>query len=275
MMCPSQALFVFLLCIPAVFGGPSLERSGRSGKFAICPTGDCNDRSIGVQVDFIRERDSAGKKITHHFKESMASTTFTVGAVENVYMGEPLVSASKYPFSTTIAVGKPSSATNAVLQLDTYFFQNKTQVRSENSTTVVDISQDAMKFDIRVSNWVFAQETNSLEVGIKLITNGASKEDGTLAPKDGGKAIDFGNMYFKTPLAAMYDNQEKAVDVRATTSGKSKVVTFTFESFTNEVVYDPTFGGTATESSGSTKALPALTGVLGFLACIIIAEIGF
>ena len=80
------------------------------------------------------------------------------------------------PFSTTIAVGKPSSATNAVLQLDTYFFQNKTQVRSENSTTVVDISQDAMKFDIRVSNWVFAQETNSLEVGIKLITKRAPRE---------------------------------------------------------------------------------------------------
>lgn len=260
----------------AVCTNPSVERYGQSGKFAVCPTSNCPEQSIVVQVDFIRELDASGKKIPHHFRESMASTTFTVGDVEDVRLGQPPTTASKYPFSATIGVGHPKSPTNALLRFDTYFVRNSTQVIIGNSS--VNVPQGALKFDIAVSQWAFADEENTLEVGIKVDTKGASNKDAPLLPGDGrqNKTADFGNMYFSTPLTGLYDGEEKAVDVSEAASGHSKVVVFNFESFTQEVIYDPIMGGKSETSnnggnSGSKSAERGIGG--GAIAGIVIGAV--
>jgi hypothetical protein len=248
---------------------PSLKKTrmtgvqmyGKSGKFEVCPNGDCADKSMTLQVDFIRELDVNGKKVPQHFKENMASTTFTVGDTESLMMGEPSVNATKFPFSSLIQLkgGKGGAATDAVLRLDTYTFSKPTTVITGN--TSVEIMQDAMKFDITVSGWQFEDPMNTLDVGIKLTANGVKNDKAGLeegpatketAKPDGKhktkptktKKIDFGNIYFDTPLSAVYDGVEKAVMVSYSSSGgKSSVITFSFSSFDDTVTYDPTVGG--------------------------------
>ena len=132
------------------------RKHGKSGKFAVCPTGDCTDKSLTAQVDYIREIDTDGKKLPHHSKENMASTTFTVGTAETVQMGNPLVKATKYPFSSTIELMKGpgkqgGAAATAVLTVDTYTFMSPTNVTTGNTT--VEVLADAMKFDVTVGAW--------------------------------------------------------------------------------------------------------------------------
>ena len=237
-----------------------VQMYGSSGKFEVCPDDDCAEKSITVQIDFIRELDTKGKKVSGHYKESMASTTFAVGATESLMMGEPLVNATKYPFSTAIELQtKKGVDLNAVLRVDTYTFPKPTTVVAGN--TSVNIMQDAMKFDISVSGWTFEDPMNTLEVGVALKWKGAKidqtkLEDGpdtkAIIKPDGKdktkptktKKVDFGNMYFDTPESAMYDGVERPVLVGYSSSGsKTSVITFTFSSFTDTVMYDPTIGG--------------------------------
>lgn len=244
--------------------GPTIQLQGKSGKFSVCPTGSCSERSIGVQVDFVREM-SEGKKVPKHFTENMASQEFNVGDPKGVMMGAPAVNASKYPFSAKISVGSGATAKDATLNFDTFFFKQPTTISSNNLT--IEILKDALKFDVTVSDWNFATASNTLEVGIKLTTVGA-KTGGSLTDVDtkGGqkaKALDFGNMYFDAPLVATYDGTEKPVALSSSSSGsKSTVITIGFESFTSSVVYDPTIGGNGNGCAGLQPGMLLITATL-------------
>lgn len=261
------------------------EKFGNSGKFGVCPTGDCAEKALTVEVDFIREIDSKGKKIGSRSKENMASTDFVIGTTENVTMGEPLVNASKYPFSTTFELKSGNTVlANPKLQFDTYFFEKSTFVSTGNLTT--EISQDAVKFDVSVTGWKFADPNNTLDVGIKLKSKGAKKaspemESGAETPekevkdKDGKtrktkkqktKKCNFGDMYFETPLVGLYDGVDGPVSVSQSSKGSSdSLITFSFSSFDNSVVYDPVIGG----DNGGFKALPGIAALLASASIIL------
>ena len=252
-------------------GSPCINVQGQSGKFTVCPQGDCETQSLQVEVDFIREIDVSGKKVSQHFKENLASSTFTVLPATVVAMGSPSVDAAKASFSATIGVRTGGSTVDATLGLDTYFFNKTTTIQNGNQT--LSVSKDAMKFDINVATWDFADMANRLEVGIKLTSKGASKAtEPTLEAgvTNGGKTMDFGNMYFDTPTTAIYDGTEGSCNVSSALSGsKSSVITFTFSSFASDVKYDPLLGG-QTGAAGASAGFKALPG-LGLLAVACLA----
>jgi hypothetical protein len=237
-----------------------------------------------VEVDYVREINHAdGSKITGRKFENMnQADSWTVGTIANVTMGDPAVIANKYPFSADLMVGGAA----ATVTFDTYFFTVPTTVQNGNDT--VTVPKNAMKFDVKIADWTFADPRNTLDVGLRLKSKGGKKlskvndKEEDRVGKDGQKKkhrkkrVDFGNMYFDTPLTAIYDGVEQPMNVTQETKGKSGKdlkLRFSFSSFTGGVVYDPVMGGededsNAANSAGRTLPAMGLATVLAALAVI-------
>jgi hypothetical protein len=255
--------FFLALFVCGSSAAPTFTKQGQSGKLTFCPTGDCVDKAIGFQVDYIREL-ANGKKVSQHFKEQMASSTWSASSTSDVSLGSPNVTASKYSFNVAISVGSPQSAQTANLIVDTFYFTVPTTVMSGN--TSITIPRDALKFDVTVSGWNFASPQNKLSVGILLTTAGASNPNAALANTTNGAAINYENFYFDTPNTAVYDGSDGPVTITSYASGsKGTGISFLFKSFTSQVIYDPVIGG-----SGTSGASHASFSALLFAALVLV-----
>lgn len=220
------------------------------GKFQCCPSGDCDEKHVAIQVSSLNEFDASDKKVKG--SASLKDSTWAVGEIENFMSGTPPVNTTKYPFSLIVEGG--------TLLLDTYTYDSATTL--VYGDTSIDVPASAMKFDVRVTDWTFADMSNTLQVGISLESKGNKYGKSTLkkGPKHKGKvmefpdgskkttkdtdtkAINFGEMYFYTPLSALYDGEPGEVVATSDTRGDHTEITFTFTSFEESLVYDPTVG---------------------------------
>lgn len=130
--------------------------------------------------------------------------------------------------------------------------------------TGVSIAESAVKFDISVESWSFADPANTLKVGLGLKAKGTKKgkPDFKDGPEQKGRDVggvqtktaktvgmNFGEMYFISPLTAVYDGVEGSVEASSEVKGDKTVVHFEFGSFEESVVYDPAVGSSDDENA--------------------------
>lgn len=265
----------------SVEAGSCVQSPDGSGKFGLCPTCNCEESMIQIYVDFVRELDSNGQKVTQHFKEQMASSNFVVAPQARVRLGSPAVDAVMTSFWANISVGSgpnncatQSSTGCAKLIVKTYYFSDATAVQNGDST--VSIAADAMKFDIALQNWPFAQPENTLSVGLKLLTSTyQSSMPLVLNPIANGNRLDLSNFYFETPLSAVYDGASGPVTMSVMPSSSTTPIgpnsiavtdavalIYSFKSFSNTMLFDPTFGYSSPSSSDNGAPSAQSVGVL-------------
>lgn len=79
---------------------PALELKGGSGKFAMCPTVNCQLGSTGMSkwISFVSSAllQATGKKVAQHFKGNMISASFAVGAPGTVLVAPPPQVSARY-----------------------------------------------------------------------------------------------------------------------------------------------------------------------------------
>lgn len=111
----------------------------------------------------------------------------------------------------------------------------------EESSTV---TEDSLKFSIRVSGWEFADPANTLQYEVSLKSKAGGKE-AEESSEGKGKRVDVDGGYVTMPTTATIHGgaASKDVDVTVTTGtqGQAATITYTFPSFAadEELWYDP------------------------------------
>jgi hypothetical protein len=118
--------------------------------------------------------------------------------------------------------------------------------------TVVPFS--AVKFSIWVSNWPFANKSNTLRIGCFMSSSDSKNETGVLE----GHTLHVGSGFIMSQTFAMYDGTKGAVATDVYRGELNDGVQWTFASFDKEMLYDPVFGYT----SSALHILPSITTVL-------------
>ena len=264
-----------------VEAGSCVQSPDKSGRFGLCPSCNCNESMIQFYVDFVRELDSSGQKVSQHFKDQMASSNFVVAPKASVRLGSPAVDAAMTSFWANISVGSGpnncaiQSSTGCVkLIVNTFFFSDATTI--QNGGSAISVAADAMKFDIVVQNWPFAQPENTLSVGLKLLTSAyQSSMPLVLHPTANGNRLDLSNFYLETPLNAIYDGASGPVtmsvlpSLSTTPIGPNSIAVrdavaliYSFKSFSDTMIFDPTFGYSSPDTTDNGAPSSQSVGVL-------------
>jgi len=138
------------------------------------------------------------------------------------------------------------------------------------------VPRNSVKFNIYIGNWSFASSSNSLQLKASLDGEGGDLRGEVRQEVEDGKPatpssfnetghwrntyVTYGIGFFSSPNMAVYDGVSGSVNVTVDLYG-APVVTWTFQSFTNNVSYDPILG-----SSGA-KAVPSFCLLAVLLLC--------
>jgi len=223
-------------------GEMTVQVLGQSGKFKVYKTalGGADDKQVVVEMDALREVDSAGNEVgtsgsTKHSINSFASQSFTFAPVEAVALGN--ATANKVSFTSQIS-------TVGEIRVDTYIVSKDGYAGPQGEEWPV--SPGDVKFNIAMPSWTWCnpcKQGNTNEVGAFIDLDVVIKGKADSAEKGISQSYDLGgDAKLELTDKVMVDGSQTTMPEgypKLSVVGGKQVFTFRFPKFTTSIEYDP------------------------------------
>lgn len=202
----------------------SVEFQGSSGGFKLFPVGE--DKFIQISSDNVEEYDIDGKKVGASF--SPAGGSFA-----------PVFTTDSGGTTVYHAIYN-NEKQNKNFTMGCMLAQANTTVFDPVANDTVTVRENTLKFSVAIEGWVFKNSNNTLVYSISIkdkTGNKTSEKAGSNATQPKMFNLDDGSI--ETPLTAVADGEDVAVQVTSSEQGVKQIISFTFPSFTKSLKYDP------------------------------------
>mmetsp|Transcript_33888 Transcript_33888/g.89809 ORF Transcript_33888/g.89809 Transcript_33888/m.89809 type:complete len:354 (+) Transcript_33888:74-1135(+) len=245
---------------------------GQSGKFTIYNENEGLASGIQINMDALRELDSAGQAVgasgsTHHSINTFAAQEFTIEPVEAVTLragqledgvnasGEAQgVSADKISFHSPVS-------TIGQIRVDTYIIKEDGLLGPPNETWTVRAGD--IKWNIELSSWSWCgcsqgqtQQVGDMvdvDVTVKGLFDASQGASSKAILLGGGATLELSDQVNVDGEWARMPAGYPLVSFQ----GKSTTLTFRFPKFTTRVVYDPAITGLSSAAAAVTTTTAA------------------
>lgn len=180
----------------------------------------------------IVEVNAQGHPVQNHILDNLANQNFVLSAPTWAMLGG--VNATKVTLSATLNV----ASAHPTLAVDIYTFPSTTTVNNAGQQLTVPV--DGVKFDILMSNWPFANATNTLKVGLRLASKGGRhSEEAEIEHKNiHERRVAYGLGQLDLPTKATIDGNPTDITYTLEAEDGKTNIMLSFPAFTN-LVYDP------------------------------------
>lgn len=241
-------------------GGPPRGRGGfglmgQGGRLQLCPTGDCSQSVIDLTMHHLREVTEAGN-LTANRVVNLSTLSFNWTSPVTALNAEG-VNVTTSSFNVSVAV--EGSATPVSFRAQVAFYQGNGTAK--NGEQIIDVPAGGLKFAVSISAWPFASVSNTLRLGLHIMSrnkSGAKKPRGDRTPGQGrDKKVERlalqDAMFLDSPGLAQVDGAMVAINSSVAVLEDAVLVEYVFPKFAT-LFYDPVVSSTEDLSTTSTTA---------------------
>ena len=164
-----------------------------------------------------------------------------------------------------------NQVSSASLTISAYIYSVSGYIRQANDS--LSVPKNALKLTFGISNWPFVSKANNLTFGLQLMLDTRSSEDNEPehSELDDGRQrrMAWGGAALDVAASALVDGVLTPIATALTQNGAKTFIAFSFPSFNQSVVYDPTVSIDGTISAAAATA--AATQGAGFLLFALLA----
>jgi len=215
----------------------SVDFMGASGGFKIYFT-DSPGEFVQVSQSGLREIDANGSSVGGTFSPAPATWGDGVSTVD-LEDGNTAYTANYYKTKEN------GNHAGVELWMKAWISETSTEVFDELVNDTVTLTENQLKFSVKIAGWEFENPNNTLAYTINVEANNQDDEDededaedegeDVVAKTGGDDSFSFGSHVITAPTTAEVDGEVVDISVTVTDSG----LEFVFPSFEDSLVYDP------------------------------------
>jgi len=280
--------------------GVAMKVLGKSGKFVVYAqnAGESDASKVSIELDALREIDSAGKAVgvstsVKHSLQTFAAQDFSISTITSAKLGSQKtwmppwnmeLAAIKSAVDAKMMSFRSDVAGIGQIVVDTYIMTSAGKVGPEGEEWKVQPGD--LKFNIGFSKWDFCtgsalKACKSGEVGEYLEIDIKMKGKNAAVVLASGKKLMYqlgGGVNLQLTDKVMVDGVQKTMPSgypKLTMKGSAQVFTFRFPKFSTSLMYDPLIGTGANRTQGvadhaGLSSSPLLFFILGL--CVLVLQ---